>query len=286
MARITPTLGEITGSIGNLTFQKNFSGSIVRLRPRSGRSMSAKQYAAHQALQNSVNGWQNLSLANKDLWNTFAGVHTKTGPTGSVKKLTGFNWYTSINQNLGLISQPQISVPPFYESPPAVPFCELHLTPTQLLLEIGSDFDSDGNALLCFAYLPTNRVKGTMLNLKKLMCAVIASPPIENLQEEIICSGANIPTPFPSPYAGFNLTTDAGLELLTDQEAADYIFDLTPYWQTATKIIWNPEISFPTANIIISIQQIKKTSGISSAQFMIIKNASHLRYTSDSIYFF
>jgi len=112
----------IEGSIGGFTFQKNRSGEIVRSRPKTYKNSTPKQTIVQSFHMNFLVRWQNLSLANKILWNDFADLHLKTNAFGEIKKLSGLNWYESINQNrqqmnLGILDSPRVHALP--TAPPA-----------------------------------------------------------------------------------------------------------------------------------------------------------------------
>lgn len=108
---------EIKGSIGGWTFQKNPSGSIIRLRPRQKRVPTEKQSAQRNKFIRYLCGWQRLIQVEKNLWNDYASLFTKVNPFGRSKTLTGQNWYQSINSNRNLVGLTTLSSPPIHELP-------------------------------------------------------------------------------------------------------------------------------------------------------------------------
>ena len=136
MARVQygAMITELTGSIGGFTFQKTSAGDIVRARPIQKKNSTSKQTITQALHMTFLSLWQNLSLANRILWNDFATINTKTNKFGEVKTLTGLNWFESINQNRLKMGLSNLDSPPVHAlptSPPAYSF-----TITDLILEI------------------------------------------------------------------------------------------------------------------------------------------------------
>jgi hypothetical protein len=117
MARIIygSIITDIKGSIGGLTFQKNGSGTIARLKPRKNKTNTQKQRDQQPRLKQVQKEWNELTLVNKILWNDFAAVNNKIGLDGQEKKLTGYQWFLSINENRLLFEDSILLVPPVYE---------------------------------------------------------------------------------------------------------------------------------------------------------------------------
>ncbi len=117
MARIIygAIITDINGSIGGITFQKNGSGQIARLKPRKTKTNTQKQRDQQPRLKEVQREWNELSLANKILWNDFASVNNKIGLDGQEKKLTGYQWFLTINQNRLLFNDSILVVPPTFE---------------------------------------------------------------------------------------------------------------------------------------------------------------------------
>lgn len=117
MARIIygPIITDIKGSIGGMTFQKNGSGTIARLKPRKTKTNTQKQRDQQPRLKQVQAAWNLLTLVNKVLWNDFAAINKKIGLDGQEKKLTGYQWFLAINENRLLFNDTILSAPPIYE---------------------------------------------------------------------------------------------------------------------------------------------------------------------------
>jgi hypothetical protein len=99
MARVTygESITEYAGSIGGITYQKNRSGNIAKLRsnptvnPSPYQSIYQTQFAMLVAL------WPTLSLPNKIDWDDHAAAHKHTTPWGAEKTLSGYQWFLLCN---------------------------------------------------------------------------------------------------------------------------------------------------------------------------------------------
>jgi len=99
MARVTYGSGitELAGSIGGVTYQKNASGNIAKLRSNPIVNPTSRQAIYQQQMAMLVAFWPTLSHADKDLWNDLAAAHLHTTPWGESKKLSGYQWFLSCN---------------------------------------------------------------------------------------------------------------------------------------------------------------------------------------------
>ncbi|MBA7673688.1 hypothetical protein ES703_81891 [subsurface metagenome] len=99
MARVTygESITEYAGSIGGVTFLRNASGPIAKLRsnPPVNPSPDQSTYQVNMAII--VAYWPTLSQANKDLWDALAAAHDHTTPWGDTKTLSGYQWFISVN---------------------------------------------------------------------------------------------------------------------------------------------------------------------------------------------
>lgn len=100
MARVTYGSGvtELAGSIGGVTYQKNASGNIAKLRSNPTVNPTPLQSVYQTELSFIVSHWHNLSSVNKATWDAFAAAHDHTTPWGETKTLNGFQWYISCNK--------------------------------------------------------------------------------------------------------------------------------------------------------------------------------------------
>lgn len=99
MARVTYGSGvtELAGSIGGVTYQKNASGNIAKLRANPTVNPTALQAGYQTRMAMLVAYWPTLSQADKDLWNAHAIAHDHTTPWGENKTLSGYQWFLTCN---------------------------------------------------------------------------------------------------------------------------------------------------------------------------------------------
>ena len=125
MARVTYGSGvtELAGSIGGVTFQKNASGNIAKLRTNPVVNPTALQAGYQNNIATLVAFWPTLSQANKELWDAVATAHDHTTPWGETKTLSGYQWFLSCNLNRLLLSGSILSAPgAWYAMSPAPSF--------------------------------------------------------------------------------------------------------------------------------------------------------------------
>lgn len=114
MARVTygALITELAGSIGGITFQRNSSGSIARLKPNMPVNSTAPQQLQQNKLSQLISQWPSLSSADKLSWETFAGLHNHVNEFSDVKHLSGFQWFMSCNLNLLIVGESVITTAP------------------------------------------------------------------------------------------------------------------------------------------------------------------------------
>jgi len=133
MARVTYGGGvtEFAGSIGGVTFLRNASGPIAKLRSNPPVNPSPDQSTYQRNMALCVAYWPTLSQANKDAWDALAAAHDHTTPWGETKTLSGFQWFISVNLKRLFWPLSIISTPYAWYAPPP---------PDQFTIEISSTY--------------------------------------------------------------------------------------------------------------------------------------------------
>lgn len=171
MARVIygSIITDIKGSIGGITFQKNGSGQIARLKPRKIKTNTQAQRNQQPRLKEVQREWNKLSLANKILWNDFASVNDKIGLDGQAKKLTGYQWFLTINENRLLFEDSILSTPPTYEI--VNPIDSITLQWDQINLDIVTNVSLGGveNRVLVYCSFIENSASKVGLNKTRLV---------------------------------------------------------------------------------------------------------------------
>jgi len=166
MARVTygALITELAGSIGGITFQKNSSGNIARLKPNMPVNVSEAQQAQNIFLSQLVASWSSLSDANKTSWNDLAVAHDHTNEWGESKTLNGFQWFVSCNLNLLFTSQATIDTAPSWTTPLVVPDFSIITNSTQFIVSWSPPWDTTGYKLVIYA---TPLLRQSTLKLRK-----------------------------------------------------------------------------------------------------------------------
>lgn len=170
----------ITGSIGGWTFHRNRSGNIVRLRGASLRNSTTKQTLAHQTHIKFLQLFQALTQANKELWNDFADTFTKTDKFGTIKTLTGQNWFESIGFNRELVGESILDSPPVHTLPIAVQDFDLVVGSTEIEIIFNPAFNPANNALVIYTTPFNTRITASQRQFQRLT-TVIPSGPFETI---------------------------------------------------------------------------------------------------------
>lgn len=95
MARIfySNLVNEITGTIGGLTFQKNLSGTIVRLKPKNKSLHNPAQNTVLNIHSELMKHYRQLSSAHKATWQTLVNSFTYVDKWGDTRVLSAANMY-------------------------------------------------------------------------------------------------------------------------------------------------------------------------------------------------
>ena len=122
MARVTYGAGvtELAGSIGGITYQKNSSGNIAKLKSKPTVNPSAQQASYQNRFSYLISLWPTLTQVQKDAWNTFAAANDHTTPWGDIKTISGYQWFMSCNLRRLLYHSTAIVVVPAWaiQAPP------------------------------------------------------------------------------------------------------------------------------------------------------------------------
>lgn len=122
MARVTYGSGvtELAGSIGGVTYQKNSSGNIAKLRSNPTVNPTALQATYQNRMSYLVSLWPTLTQVQKDAWDAFAAANDHTTPWGVIKTLNGYQWFLSCNLRRMLYHSTAIVAAPVWaiQAPP------------------------------------------------------------------------------------------------------------------------------------------------------------------------
>lgn len=177
MAIVIPSelFSSIRGSIGGTTFSQSRAGLIAKRR-----TVGKKNYTTKQAnvikIQSYVTGqWQNLSLENQLLWNDYANLYELTDRFGTVKQLSGFNWFVHMNNLKYAYDSTILESPPITESALPVPQFSVDVFPDSIELNFDDPVTSSDELFYVFATLP-NQLTSTTNRGKLRLIKVVDEP--------------------------------------------------------------------------------------------------------------
>lgn len=114
-------VSDIKGSIGGTTFSRNRAGLTAKQRITGRRVSTQLQGQRMQESQNTTYAWSQLSYSQKSAFNAYALANEYTDRYGTVKPLTGFQWYKQLSQASKYLTGNQLITPPTYTLPDALP---------------------------------------------------------------------------------------------------------------------------------------------------------------------
>lgn len=155
MARVTygESITEYAGSIGGVTFLRNASGPIAKLRTNPPVNPTPRQSVYQTSMAKLVAIWPTLSQANKNAWDAIAADHDHTTPWGATKTLSGYQWFISCNIYRQKFDDTLIETPFAWSTPSAPDQFDLVATATYLRVEWSPDYNPP-KSLLFYLTLP------------------------------------------------------------------------------------------------------------------------------------
>lgn len=100
------------GKIGGHVASKNRAGSYFRTKVTPVNPSTAAQVNARSRFTNFAQAWRGLTANQRAAWNSAVTDFKKTNIFGDLNSPSGFNLYQRLNNNLAVIGQAAIDVPP------------------------------------------------------------------------------------------------------------------------------------------------------------------------------
>jgi hypothetical protein len=100
------------GKIGGHVLSKNRAGAYMRTKVTPVNAQTSYQLGVRNRLSGFSQGWRDLTQAQRDAWNAAVADFARTDIFGDLKNPTGFNLFQRLNNNLSIIGESQINVPP------------------------------------------------------------------------------------------------------------------------------------------------------------------------------
>lgn len=121
LIQVGSLISNIKGSVGGTTFSNNRAGTVAKKRLVGKRLPNTKQASAlNQSVATTV-AWNALTSAQQTVFNDYALANVYTSRYGQVKVLTGYQWYKQLSQSSFYFTGTQLTVPPTYSIPSALP---------------------------------------------------------------------------------------------------------------------------------------------------------------------
>jgi hypothetical protein len=123
MARVIYAPGQLPlhGSIGNLTFQSNVSGNILREKRWDPEISSQKQLIFQSLFKSLTVLWNNLDAQNRADWNWFASTYSHNTIWGNITQPSGYMWFMSCQLNNSICGAELDMTIPLYWFPAEFP---------------------------------------------------------------------------------------------------------------------------------------------------------------------
>jgi hypothetical protein len=109
-----------SGKAGGHVASRNRAGSYLRTKVTPVNPQTSYQTDARNRLASISSFWSSLYASDRRLWNEAVDSFKKTNVFGDIVKPSGFNLYQMLNNNLTLIGQSVIDVPPVPQALPTI----------------------------------------------------------------------------------------------------------------------------------------------------------------------
>jgi hypothetical protein len=159
MARIiySGAVATIKGSIGGLTFHRNTSGNLIKMKPFN-KNNSTKSYSEPKEIfQYLTDYWNGLSEDDKFSWTDELFGVTLTNRYGESKIRSGFNYFMSHNTGRLLLNLSLHNVPGSYLAAPNQGAFDFYLNDSQIMASFAS-VPVNANIYYFFYASPANRL--------------------------------------------------------------------------------------------------------------------------------
>lgn len=111
-ALVSDMSGKLNGSVAS----KNRSGSYFRNKVTPSNPRTAAQTEARARLTDVSKEWKTLTQEQRNAWNNAVSDYKKTNIFGDIVNPSGFNLYQRLNNNLLLIGEALLTLPPLADN--------------------------------------------------------------------------------------------------------------------------------------------------------------------------
>ena len=157
LVQLSGIISNIKGSIGGTTFSQNRAGTTAKKRITQGRLLNQKQSGALNTAVAVTVAWNALSYSQKNIFNLYALANAFTDRYGVVKQLTGYQWYKMLSQNSQYFTGSQLTSPPTFSIPSALPTFTLYTEHDGLRVQWSTPIDTTDIYVYCYTSAPTKQ---------------------------------------------------------------------------------------------------------------------------------
>ncbi len=154
LIQVGELFSNIKGSIGGTTFASNRSGITAKKRLVGKRLPNTKQAGALNTSVATTVAWNSLTSLQKDAFNDYALANTYTSRYGTVKLLTGYQWYKQLSQASFYFTGSQLTTPPAYSIPAALPTFTVSMNETNIVVEWSTPIDVESLYIYVYGSSP------------------------------------------------------------------------------------------------------------------------------------
>lgn len=180
MAKLSPILGGLSGSIAGNTFAHNRGGQYVRQRSIPVNPTTTKQSAIRNIISITSSGWNGLTQPQRDAWAQWAALNPVVDSLGQTVQLTGHQAFVGLNSRLALAAVAAVTTPPAGVGPPDLTGATAVLTaPGSIAVTYTPTPLPAGNRLVVWATIPATVGRNPNRNQARLIgisAAAAASP--------------------------------------------------------------------------------------------------------------
>lgn len=146
LVKLGATITGISGTIGGITFTRSRAGTVAKSWGRPSNPMTPWQQATRQNTSNWPQMWRDLSDSQRADWQALADDPPETDydPFGTVRYLSGYNWFVRLNGRKLFTYQAPVEDPPAPVTPAAPDIISMSVSvPTDV---VGDSYVIFGNA--------------------------------------------------------------------------------------------------------------------------------------------
>lgn len=141
----------ISGKLGGHVFAKNRGGAYMRTNATPTNPQTSAQTLVRAIMASISSLWSTLTSAQRTSWNAATESFARTDQFGDIRQLSGKALFQSLNQNLELTGQAQITVAPQPVAVPALLITEAKGQVVGATFDITNTGDTTGSKLMVFA---------------------------------------------------------------------------------------------------------------------------------------